>query len=143
MLHMFLQDSFLYYFSLKPVNSDDVPRVKSPLKKNRCKGRYPMGVRLSRFCGIPFSSPLGTTIHKRSRTTAINSQVSYMWQIYMVSFVVLFTFFRTCSLYIQGHGFCIWLFLQFVELCNLYFCLKRALVWTIFVSLGISLVSQS
>jgi len=101
---MFLQDSFLYYFSLKPVNSDDVPRVTSPLKKNRCKGRYPMGVRLSRYCGIPFSSPLGTTIHKRSRTTAINSQVSYMWQIYgLICFI--FTLLRTCSLYIQRHGF--------------------------------------
>lgn len=69
------QDSFLCYFSLKPVNSDDVPRVISPLKKNRCKGRYPMGVRWTRCCGIPFSSPLGITIQKRCRTNAVNSQV--------------------------------------------------------------------
>ena len=75
---MFLQDSFLYYFSLKPVNSDDVPRDKSPLKKSRCKGRYPMGVRLSRYFGIPFSSPLGASIHRRSRTAGMNSQVSHV-----------------------------------------------------------------
>jgi hypothetical protein len=82
MLYVFLQDSFLWYFSLKPVNSDDVPRATSPLKKSRCKGRYPMGVRLSRCCSIPFSSPLGITIQKRYRTTAVNSQVSYMLQVY-------------------------------------------------------------
>lgn len=109
MLHMFLQDSFLYYFSLKPVNSDDVPRVKSPLKKNRCKGRYPMGVRLSRYCGIPFSSPLGTTIYKRSRTTAINSQVSYVWQIYGL-ICCYFYFPQNLQFIYTETWFCIWLF---------------------------------
>jgi hypothetical protein len=71
-----LQDSFLFYFKLKSVNSEDVPRAVSPLKKSSCKRRYPVGVRFSRCSAVPFSSPLGILIQKKSRMAPINSQVS-------------------------------------------------------------------
>jgi hypothetical protein len=77
-----LQDSFLFYFNLKSVNSEDIPRAISPLKENSCRRRYPMGVRFSRCSSVPFSSPLGIFIQKKSRMAAVNSQVSHVLQIY-------------------------------------------------------------
>ncbi|PNF19676.1 hypothetical protein B7P43_G16063 [Cryptotermes secundus] len=69
------QDSFLLYFNLKSVNSENVPRAVSPLKKNSCKRRYRVGVRFSRCSAVPFSSPLGILIQRKSRMAPINSQV--------------------------------------------------------------------
>jgi hypothetical protein len=77
-----LQNSFLFYFNLKSVNSEDVPRAISPLKKSGCRRRYPMGVRFSRCSAVPFSSPLGILIQKKSRMAPINSQVSPMIHFY-------------------------------------------------------------
>jgi hypothetical protein len=72
----------LYYFSLKSVNSEDVPKAMSPVKKISCKRRYPAGVTFTRCCGVPFSSPLGIAIQKVSRMTAVNPQVSLILQFY-------------------------------------------------------------
>ncbi|XP_021922456.1 uncharacterized protein LOC110831127 isoform X3 [Zootermopsis nevadensis] len=69
------QDSFMYYFGLNSVNSEYVPRAMSPMKKISCKGRYPAGVTFTRCCGVPFSSPLGIVIQKKSRVAASNPQV--------------------------------------------------------------------
>jgi hypothetical protein len=84
-----LQDSFLFYFNLKSHNSEYVPRAISPLKKSSCKRRYPMGVRFSRCTTVPFSSPLGILIQKKSRMAPINSQVSPLLTVLLFYYCVL------------------------------------------------------
>lgn len=72
----------MYYFGLNSVNSEYVPRAMSPMKKISCKGRYPAGVTFTRCCGVPFSSPLGIVIQKKSRVAASNPQVSLILRFY-------------------------------------------------------------
>ncbi|XP_069692758.1 uncharacterized protein ova [Periplaneta americana] len=69
------QDSFLLYLKLKPVNLEETPKAKSPTKQAACKRRYPAGVTFTRCCGVPFSSPLGMVIQKKSRMATVNPQV--------------------------------------------------------------------